>query len=167
MEGKKKADLKLDREWRTPDIESKYEFIEFLGEGTYGQVVKARCKKTGEIYAVKLIKNIFKCVYQARLTYREIFILRKLSEIEENIFTTKLVDIIYPKQFRPTCYQGGDAEMKDESGKGPSGVDETSMMKITFVFIVMEYVQTDFRKLLNSTPKTQLKEEHIITILYN
>mmetsp|Transcript_15177 Transcript_15177/g.23426 ORF Transcript_15177/g.23426 Transcript_15177/m.23426 type:complete len:143 (+) Transcript_15177:344-772(+) len=43
----------------------------------------------------------------------------------------------------------------------------TSLMKITFLFIVMEYVQTDFRKLLNSTPKTQLKEEHIVTILYN
>jgi hypothetical protein len=41
------------------------------------------------------------------------------------------------------------------------------LMKITFLFIVMEYVQTDFRKLLNSTPKTMLKEDHIITILYN
>jgi len=47
--------------------------------------------------AIKLIKNIFKCIYQARLAYREIFILRKLSEIEDNIYTTKLIDIVYPK----------------------------------------------------------------------
>ena len=138
MQGKKKTDLKLDKEWRTPDIEKDYEFLEFLGEGTYGQVVKAKHKQSGQVYAVKLIKNIFKCVYQARLTYREIFLLRKMSEMDENIFTTKLVDLIYPEQFRP----------KTEGDAG--------MMKITFVFIVMEYVQTDFRKMLNSTPKTSL-----------
>ena len=42
-----------------------------------------------------------------------------------------------------------------------------NMMQITFIFIVMENVQTDIRKMLNSTPKTSLSEEHIITILYN
>ena len=62
MEGKKK-DLKLDKEWRTPDIEKDYDFLEFLGGGTYGQVVKAKHRETGNVYAVKLIKNIFKCVY--------------------------------------------------------------------------------------------------------
>lgn len=62
-------------------------------------MVKAQVKATGEIVAIKLIKNIFKCIYQARLTYREIFILRKLSEIDENIFTNKLIDIVLPSQF--------------------------------------------------------------------
>jgi len=62
-------------------------------------VVRAKDKKTGAIVAIKLIKNIFRCVYSARLVLREIFILRKLSEMEENIFTVKLVDVIYPKQF--------------------------------------------------------------------
>jgi len=140
-----------------------------LGEGTYGQVIKAKCKKTGEIYAIKLIKNIFKCVYQARLTYREIFILRKLSEVEENIFTTKLVDLIYPMQFRPQSSAGTETdEVRPEKSASSSGMPNIpGIMKITFVFIVMEYVQTDFRKLLNSTPKTMLKEDHIITILYN
>ena len=140
-----------------------------MGEGTYGQVIKAKCKKTGEIYAIKLIKNIFKCVYQARLTYREIFILRKLSEVEENIFTTKLVDLIYPMQFRPQSSAGTETdEVRPGQSASSSGMPNIpGIMKITFVFIVMEYVQTDFRKLLNSTPKTMLKEDHIITILYN
>jgi hypothetical protein len=60
-------------------------------------VIRAKVKSTGDIVAIKLIKNIFKCVYQARLAYREIFILRKLSEIDENIYTTRLLDIILPK----------------------------------------------------------------------
>jgi CDC-like kinase len=69
---------------------------EFLGEGTYGQVIRAKDKKTGELVAIKLIKNIFRCTYAARLLLREIFILRKLTEMEENIFTVKLLDIILP-----------------------------------------------------------------------
>ena len=62
-------------------------------------MIRGKDKVTGKTVAIKLIKNIFKCVYQARLAYREIFILRKLSEINENIYTTKLIDIIFPKWF--------------------------------------------------------------------
>jgi cyclin-dependent kinase 12/13 len=44
-----------DPEWgtRTVDI---YEKIEQIGEGTYGQVYKARCKITNEIVALKRIR---------------------------------------------------------------------------------------------------------------
>lgn len=35
------------------------------------------------------------------------------------------------------------------------------------LFLVMEYVETDFKKLLSATPTTQVDEDHIITILYN
>mmetsp|Transcript_30116 Transcript_30116/g.46010 ORF Transcript_30116/g.46010 Transcript_30116/m.46010 type:complete len:86 (+) Transcript_30116:410-667(+) len=42
-----------------------------------------------------------------------------------------------------------------------------SLMSITYIFLVMENVQTDIRKMLNSTPKTSLSEDHIVTILYN
>lgn len=163
----------------------KYELIEFLGEGTYGQVIKAKSKETGEIVAVKLIKNIFKCVYQARLAYREIFILRKLSEIDGNIYTTKLIDIILPRQFeviddavsieyfnnlKNTPDDMGNSEIQIDLMTGKPSTELPSMknmMKITYVFLVMDFVQTDFRKLLNSTPKTQLNDEHITTILYN
>ena len=44
---KKQIDMKLDREWRDPDLTDKYELLEFLGEGTYGQVIRAKCKTTG------------------------------------------------------------------------------------------------------------------------
>lgn len=38
---------------------------------------------------------------------------------------------------------------------------------LTHIFIVMEYVDTDFQNLMNAVPKTELSEDHIIIILYN
>lgn len=46
--------------------------------------------------AIKLIQNIDKSSYTTRKVLREIIILRKLSEIEENLFTIKLLDVIIP-----------------------------------------------------------------------
>ena len=42
------------------------------------------------------MKNIFNDVYQARKVLREITLLRKLSRIPNNIFTSQLYDIILP-----------------------------------------------------------------------
>jgi serine/threonine protein kinase len=39
--------------------ENYYEFKEVIGEGSYGQVFRAVCKKTGEIRAVKILKARF------------------------------------------------------------------------------------------------------------
>ena len=39
--------------------------------------------------------------------------------------------------------------------------------KLTFIFVVMEFVETDFQKLMNSVPPTELSEDHLIIILYN
>jgi hypothetical protein len=43
------------------------------------------------------MNNIFIDSYQARKTLREIKILRKLSRIPNNLFTTALLDIILPE----------------------------------------------------------------------
>ena len=44
------------------------------------------------------MKNIFGDSYQARKTLREIKILRKLSRIPNNLFTTTLLDVILPAE---------------------------------------------------------------------
>jgi serine/threonine protein kinase len=67
-----------------------------LGKGSFGTVLKARNRNTGLKVAIKLIKNIDKSPYSLRKLIREIILLRKLSEIEDNNFTIKLVDIIIP-----------------------------------------------------------------------
>ena len=47
-------------------------------------------------------------------------------------------------------------------------VDVTINFKnLTYIFIVMEYVETDFQKLLSAIPQTELSEDHIIVIVYN
>jgi serine/threonine protein kinase len=40
----------------------KYEIVSVIGEGTYGIVLKARCKVTGELVAIKKFKEK-ECMY--------------------------------------------------------------------------------------------------------
>ena len=72
--------------WKT--IRSEYKLLEEMGQGSYGQVVKAMHRKTDQMVAIKLMNNIFLDPYQARKTLREIKILRKLSRFPNNLFTT-------------------------------------------------------------------------------
>jgi len=48
------------------------------------------------VVAIKLIEHPFDNYYSALQLSREIKILRKLSEMKNNIFTPKLLDIIIP-----------------------------------------------------------------------
>ena len=67
-----------------------------MGFGSFGQVIQAKNRETGQIVAIKLIKNINKNSYAARKVLREIILLRKLSEVKDNIFTVKLLDVFLP-----------------------------------------------------------------------
>ena len=58
-----------------------------IGEGSYGTVYEAKNKYDKKHYAIKVFKRPFVSPYTARQTYREVKILRKLSEMETNIFT--------------------------------------------------------------------------------
>jgi len=66
--------VKLGSIWRT--IVAKYEPISFMGEGSFGQVVKARMRSNGRVVAIKYIKNVFRNNYESRKVIREISILR-------------------------------------------------------------------------------------------
>ena len=39
--------------------------------------------------------------------------------------------------------------------------------KLKYIFLVMDYVQSDLRKILKSSPDINFEESHVITILYN
>lgn len=88
--------VKLGSVWKT--IVSRYELLTYIGAGSFGQVIKARCMQTGKLVAIKQISNIFRNSYECRKVIREISILRQLSEMEDNLFTPKLVDIVIPSQ---------------------------------------------------------------------
>lgn len=92
----KMQQVKLGSVWKT--IVSRYELSTYIGAGSFGQVIKARCMRTGKMVAIKQISNIFRNSYETRKVIREISILRQLSEMEDNLFTPKLVDIVIPTQ---------------------------------------------------------------------
>ena len=95
-----------------------YELIKLIGIGSYGEVVHAKSKATGKEVAIKLISGIFRHNYDSKKIIREIQILRQLSQMPNNQFTTKIFDIITP----------------------PNG-------DMSFIFIVMEHMQTDLKKI--------------------
>ena len=60
-------------------VEADYELLEQIGSGSYGEVIKARHRKSGKVCAIKYIKDIFYNANEAKKVFREISILRKLS----------------------------------------------------------------------------------------
>ena len=59
--------------------------------------------------------------------------------MENNSFTTKIFDIITPK----------------------------SSESISYIFIVMEFMQTDMKKIFQSMPQLEFSEDHMISIIYS
>lgn len=71
------------------------------------------------------MKNTFNELFNAKKTVSEIEILRKLSAIQDNCFTTKIYDIIIPD------------------------IDVNSADPIEYLFIVMDREETDLNQVLN------------------
>jgi len=82
----------LDSDWK--HIVQKYKLKEILGEGAFGKVILAKERTTKKLVAIKYIKDKFDDLISARNALREISILTQFSKMEDNIFTTKLLDII-------------------------------------------------------------------------
>ena len=59
-----------DERWNL--VAKTYDLKEVLGQGSYGTVMKAVCKKTKETVAIKLITKINLTSYSARKALREI-----------------------------------------------------------------------------------------------
>ena len=116
-----------------------YEFIKLIGVGSYGEVVQAKHVKTGKIVAIKHLNDIFKNEYDAKKNVREVQIMRQFTSMKNNSFTTKLFDVIVPKD--PT--------------------------NLSYMFLVMDYMQTDLKKIFQSMPDLEFCEDHMISILYN
>lgn len=107
-----------------------------------------------------MIENINKNEYMTRKVLREITILRKLTEMDENIFTTKLIDIILPDGVV-------SSKTASASGKGETeALNLCDLGKLTHLFIVMEVEMYDLKTMLEMDD-VEFEEDHIKTILYN
>ena len=104
----------------------KYKIVKILGEGSFGIVVEARKKRTKEKVAIKYISDYDSSEYGALKTVREIQILKKLTEIPENVYTVKILDLIEPTK----------------------EALEKSSLKGNGIFIVMEHMEIDLREFL-------------------
>lgn len=119
-------------------VRKDYKIKEHLGSGTYGAVYKVKHRETKKEYAAKYLKEFLNHEVVARMMVREITILRKLSKIKSNIFSTKLYDIIL-----------AGSEDSFES-----------------VFLIMELQSGDLKSLMD-TKNLVFDEEHAIIVLYN
>lgn len=86
--------LGLSQEWSC--LINKYHPTEVLFQDYFNVKVKAVDQTNGKFVIIKQVRRIFNTDYQARKVLREIAILRQLSAIEGNVFTSKLLEVIIP-----------------------------------------------------------------------
>ena len=89
------------------------------------------------------MKTTFVDGYDAKKRVSEIQIQRKLSEIKDNCFTTKIFDIIVPD------------------------IDIDSADPLDYIFIVMDIEDTDLAEVLDQYALFDLNMDHLLTIMYN
>ena len=104
-----------------------------------------------------MVRDAFKDEYSARKILREIKILRKLSRIPNNLFTTKLIDVILPEGVMVYNQDSKAKEEQKSAGKGddsPSNIHDAvvDVGKFSHLFMVIELHQSDMKKLLTSQP---------------
>ena len=107
----------LDPTWK--QVMRFYEPMDFIGKGSFGQVIKAKSKATGNIVAIKLIKDLFKNADYSLYVLRELTLLHELTCMPDNIFTVKLLDVII------------DAQSSKDLGS------------FSNIFLVMEFIEQD------------------------
>jgi mitogen-activated protein kinase 1/3 len=79
-------------DWR---VGNKYEIVKEIGVGSYGSVVQAKCRDTGNKVAIKRIGQIFEDLIDGKRILREIAILRRLR----NPFIVNIIEIIKPEDY--------------------------------------------------------------------
>ena len=131
----------LSKHWKI--VSGQYKLLNVLGEGTFGKVIQARHRVTKQDVAIKFINTKFEKQSECRNILREISILKQFSQMNENIFVSKLYEVIVASEDR--------VSLKDAQG----------------IFIVMEYVPNDIKKLLLEVEPNSLKEKHALIIIYN
>lgn len=91
-------------------IDDKYEILSLHQKISNTQsIFKARCKNTGWIVSIKQEADVLRSSYECKRVTRQISILRQLSEISNNVFTPKLIDVVVPIELN----EDGDQGFKD------------------------------------------------------
>jgi serine/threonine protein kinase len=70
------------------EVRKTYSLREVIGQGSFGAVYKAVKRDTKETFAIKLIKFDSNNDYSFKMVLREVSILRQLTQMDGNVFTT-------------------------------------------------------------------------------
>ena len=79
----------------------KYTFKRLVGQGSYGQVFRAKERATKKAVAIKFIDFTHESPELIRAICREVKTLMFLSKLQSNIYTVKLLDIFMEASFDP------------------------------------------------------------------
>ena len=109
-----------------------------MGTGSFGEVVAGKHIATKKKVAIKLLRGVYDHPRKTRAIVSEIQVMSQLSRMDNNNHTVKILDIITSPNF------------------------ETD-----HIFIVMERVVSDLKKVLVSSSNISFDEEHALVLLYN
>lgn len=92
---KRKKRRRGQKHFPEAELLGKYEFVKYLGHGSYGHVCEARSLKDGSRVALKKVDKIFGNIIDAKRFLREITVLRTLRDHEAIV---DLLDILPPSE---------------------------------------------------------------------
>jgi len=123
-------------------VTQKYKLLKKIGRGAYGVVIEAEHIESGKNVAIKMVDVNNQCKYSFKKVLRELSILRQLSDMALNVFTTKLYDVIV-------------------SEEGLENIDS-----LTHVFLVLERVDYDIKTLFKNG-MGGFTDTHANVVMYN
>ena len=106
--------------------------------------MRAKHRETGTNVAIKLLTKCFTNLHNSKKIVSEIQIMRKLTSVSRNCFTTRIFDVITPASF-----------------------DYKTEEPLEYLFIVMEQQYSDLKQLLNNLNGLNFSEEHFTILIYN
>jgi serine/threonine protein kinase len=127
-------------------VTNRYNLIELLGKGSYGQVAKAVDRHDGTTVAIKQMKRIFDEATDAKRAYREMHILRHLKHPS----VVALLDVV-----------SSTIDLEFALKYGKEAVEQASLGDIYFVF---EFVDTDLSKIIKSNQ--YISVHHVAFIIW-
>eukprot|EP01006_Ploeotia_vitrea_P045148 TRINITY_DN66917_c7_g1_i1.p1 TRINITY_DN66917_c7_g1~~TRINITY_DN66917_c7_g1_i1.p1 ORF type:complete len:398 (+),score=57.48 TRINITY_DN66917_c7_g1_i1:85-1278(+) len=123
-----------------PCPNSRYQFSDKLGQGSYGDIYSAIDSETKTTVAVKCIRDVFNSVSSAKRAYRELKILKFLAHAKhENVVAFR--DVVRPPHQEANAYK-----MKD-------------------VMLVLEKMDTDLYSFYRQYPE-QINRQSIVYLMY-